>query len=58
MYHRGKYQCNNKHTTNCYRREILGVQYTHISFFIFLGKRTKLQEKERHKLTFKNNELA
>ena len=37
MYHRGKYQCGNKNTTNCYRREILGVQYTHIYFFIFLG---------------------
>ena len=37
MYHRGKYQCGYKNTTNCYRREILGVQYVHISFFIFLG---------------------
>lgn len=37
MYYRGKYQCNNKNTTNCYRREILGVQYNHIYFFIFMG---------------------
>ena len=38
MYHRGKYQCDcNKTTTNCIRREILGVQYNHFIFFIFMG---------------------
>ena len=38
MYYRGKYMCScDKNTTNCYRREILGVQYNHFIFFIFLG---------------------
>ena len=38
MYYKGKYQCEcNKNTTNCIRREIIGVQYSHILFFIFLG---------------------
>jgi len=38
MYHRGKYQCAcDKKTKNCVRREIFGVQYVHILFYIFLG---------------------
>jgi len=37
MYFKGKYQCAcDKKTTDCFRREVLGVQYNHI-FFIFLG---------------------
>lgn len=38
MYYRGKYTCNcNHHTDNCFRREILGIQYNHFYLFIFLG---------------------
>jgi hypothetical protein len=38
MYIGGKYGCScDKKTKNCYRKEILGVQYNHFYFFIFLG---------------------
>lgn len=38
MYFGGKYGCSCKEKTkNCYRLEILGVQYNHFYFFIFLG---------------------
>lgn len=37
MYYRGKYMCSCNKNINCYRREIFGVQYNHLIFFIFLG---------------------
>jgi len=38
MYFGGKYECScEKKTKDCYRKEILGVQYNHFYFFLFLG---------------------
>lgn len=38
MYTRGKYQCAcDKKTKNCFRREVFGVQYIHLLFYIVLG---------------------
>lgn len=38
MYYAGNYECScDRKTKDCYRTEILGVQYNHFYFFIFLG---------------------